>query len=86
MDLLERAIANANAKHSQRDRLYTRNTGFVLIGQPFTGNARNYDNNSLVDSIARQERKGELDELRHIAPRNKKQSFVLRYLFGINNL
>lgn len=54
-------------------------SGCFIIGKPFNGSIRFYNNNSLND-IMEQGRKA--DEYRKPIQRAPKESFVMKYLFG----
>lgn len=55
-------------------------SGYVIIGKPFNGSTRLYNNNESLDDIIKQGRKA--DEYRKPIQRAPKESFVMKYLFG----
>lgn len=55
-------------------------SGYVIIGKPFNGSTRLYDNNESLNDIIKQGHKA--DEYRKPIQRAPRESFVMKYLFG----
>lgn len=55
-------------------------SGYVIIGKPFNGSTRLYNNNESLTDIIKQGRKA--DEYRKPIQRAPRESFVMKYLFG----
>lgn len=78
----KRAQERAQAQDIRRqERRYKQSaTGYVIIGKPFSGSTRMYDNNESLTDIIKQGRKA--DEYRKPIQRVPRESFVMKYLFG----
>lgn len=82
LDIAKRAQERAQAQDIQRqERRYKQPaSGCFIIGKPFNGSTRLYDNNESLTDIIKQGRKA--DEYRKPIQRAPRESFVMKYLFG----
>lgn len=81
-DIANRARARAQEKEykAQVARYERKSNGYVIIGKPFNGSTRLYNNNESLSDIIKQGRKA--DEYRKPIQRAPRESFVMKYLFG----
>jgi len=81
-DIAKRAQERAQVQDIRKqERKYKQPTsGYVIIGKPFSGSTRLYDNNESLSDIIKQGRKA--DEYRKPIQRAPRESFVMKYLFG----
>lgn len=81
-DIAKRAQERAQVQDIRKqERKYKQPaSGYVIIGKPFSGSTRLYDNNESLSDIIKQGRKA--DEYRKPIQRAPRESFVMKYLFG----
>lgn len=80
--IAKRAQERAQAQDIRRqERRYKQPaSGYVIIGKPFNGSTRLYNNNESLSDIIKQGRKA--NEYRKPIQRAPRESFVMKYLFG----
>lgn len=80
--IAKRAQERAQEKeyNAQVARYNRSSSGYFIIGKPFNGSTRLYNNNESLTDIIKQGRKA--DEYRKPIQRAPRESFVMKYLFG----